>query len=174
MGFFFFFSRGLAGISLSFSFLTVLILVWDKKIKWKEIKEILKTETYRDPASLDSEGHKILKKVCKGKILCDNEVIKKALNQYKKEQIPLSQKDFIKNLKTAFTLIFPGIDNEEIEKILGSSFDWVKNIDWEKLKESMIPYLEEGGLGDYKKNMYKECEKEKNGSCYYLLRNSWG
>ena len=41
-----------------------LSFVWDKKIKWKEIKEILKTETYRDPASLDSEGHKILKKVC--------------------------------------------------------------------------------------------------------------
>jgi hypothetical protein len=111
--------------------------------------------------------------VCKGKILCDNENIKKAMDQYKPEQIPLSQKDFIKNLKMAFTLIFPSLDNEEIEKMLSSSSDWIKNIDWEKLREEIIPYLGEEGLGEFKKGIYQECEKEENGSCYYLLRNTW-
>ena len=147
--------------------------VWDKKINWNFVKKILKSEYYRDPASIELDGVTVIKNLCKIKNNCKNSKIKEFLKDYKNREVVTSQEDFVDKIKKIFHLIYPSLHIEELENILLKSMAWTKKINWEKLKEDLIPFLNSGGVGSFRRELYSKCEEDNSGGCYYLLRNTW-
>ena len=95
------------------------------------------------------------------------------LKEYENQEIVSSQKYFVKRLKKIFSMIYPSVDNKKLDEMMEESMSWVKKINWEKLKEDMLPFVNSGGLRSFKEEIYRTCEKKESGGCYYLLRNTW-
>ena len=147
--------------------------IWDKKINWKKVKKILKSEHYRDPASMELNGLLVIRNLCKLKNSCEDPIIRNEINQYKNKESVISQKDFVDKFKNILTVIYPSLELEEVESVIEDSMNWTKKVNWERLKEDMMPFLKIGGLGKFKKQIYAKCETKGAGGCYYLLRNTW-
>ena len=94
------------------------------------------------------------------------------LKEYENQNFVSSQEYFIERLKRIFSIIYPSVDKEKLEGMMTQSMDWVENINWERLKEEMVPFLNNGGLKPLEKIFILNVKRKEGGGCYYLIRNT--